>query len=374
MDTEEGFNLFRARAIKETVNIPIIGVGRIHDPILAEKAINNGDADLISFGRQHLADEEFLKKTAEGRANEIRKCLACNQGCIERLMFEMKTATCAINPLCGNELKFNTKKKSSEKIMIIGSGPAGLSAAMAAVQNGHNVTIYERDNKAGGQLNAASMPPNKKAFKEWVIWAEQQLKKTETQIIFNTEINESILKEEKPDRVILTTGSLPFVPFIEGLDQTDHTDARDILLGNTDITGDAVVLGAGYVGMETADFLADKGIKVTIIEKSAFPPVNAFTAHGYWLYRRLKKAGVEIVLNAEITEIVNRTINFKTNGEIISKGPFTTIITALGALPEKNLEETLKKLDIPYLIAGDVNMPRRLLEAVHEGYKAGISI
>ena len=105
MDTEAGFNLFRARAIKEVVTVPVIGVGRINDPQLADRAIAAGDADLISFGRQHLTDPDFIRKAQAGRFEEIRRCVACNQGCIERLTFEMKSATCTFNPACGKEYK-----------------------------------------------------------------------------------------------------------------------------------------------------------------------------------------------------------------------------------------------------------------------------
>ena len=133
MDTEPGFNLFRARAIKEAVNVPVIGVGRINDPELAEKAIAAGDADLISFGRQHLTDPDFIAKAEAGDFGEIRRCVACNQGCIERLSFEMKSATCTFNPSCGREYQGAPALVAGKKrLWVIGAGPAGLSAALAA--------------------------------------------------------------------------------------------------------------------------------------------------------------------------------------------------------------------------------------------------
>ncbi|MCJ7745997.1 MAG: NAD(P)-binding protein, partial [Actinobacteria bacterium] len=152
MDTEAGFNLHRARAIKQVVDVPVIGVGRINDPRLADEAIGRGDADLISFGRQHLTDPDFIAKARRGDFDRIRWCLACNQGCIERLAFEIKPITCTINPECGEEYKGAPEAGASRRVWVVGAGPAGLSAAMSALERGHSVEVFERDSEPGGQL------------------------------------------------------------------------------------------------------------------------------------------------------------------------------------------------------------------------------
>jgi 2,4-dienoyl-CoA reductase-like NADH-dependent reductase (Old Yellow Enzyme family) len=302
MDTEPGFNLFRARALKDVVNVPVIGVGRINNPELADQAIARGDADLISFGRQHLTDPDFINKVRDAALDDIRWCTACNQGCIERLSFEMKSATCSFNPECGGEHKGQAPKaKPSRRVWVIGAGPAGLSAAMAASARGHKVEVFEKEEKPGGQLLSASQPPHKSAFKDWVIWSLRQLKKSSTPVHCQNLISKEKIKQHMPEAVILACGAYPVTLPIPGLDSGKVVDARDVLTGKVELKSPAVVLGAGYVGMETADYLLSKGIPVTVLEMQAFPPVGKLTAHGYWLHKRIKSAGGRLIFGAQVT-------------------------------------------------------------------------
>ncbi len=374
-DTEEGFNLKRARAIKEVVSVPVIGVGRIHDPRLAEAAIARGDADLVSFGRQHIADPQFLAKARRGEYDDIRWCMACNQGCIERLSYEMKSATCSLNPECGKEFKgAPARVDKPKKVWVIGAGPAGLSAALAASDRGHRVTVFEREKNAGGQLISASMPPHKEGIARWTSWALRQIAKKGIELRCGAEVGESDLAASRPDAVIVASGALPSVPDIPGIHGKNVYDARDVLVGSVELKGPAVILGAGYVGMETADFLLSRGIAVTILEKQAFPPVGNFTAHGYWLHRRIKKSGGRLVLGAEVKSIEQNAVVYAVNGETQRIGQAAMIVTALGVRPEDGVIQALDRLGIAYQAAGDVRSPRRILEAIHEGHAAGLSV
>ncbi|MHB8908134.1 MAG: oxidoreductase [Syntrophales bacterium] len=424
MDTEAGFNLFRARAIKETVTVPVIGVGRINDPRLADKAIADGQADLISFGRQHLTDPDFIRKAEAGRFDEIRWCVACNQGCIERLSLEMKSATCTFNPACGREYKgMPTPVEGVKRLWVIGAGPAGLSAALAAVGRGYEVELFEREALPGGQVQSASRPPHKEPYRDWVEWAVRQLEKSAVKIRYDQavtsemlkekkpgivivstrqphrrkgymdwedwslrtmvtrwvkihydrEVTAEMLRERKPDGVILATGAIPVTPKIPGLDAPRVVDARDLLVGKVRPAAPAVVLGAGYVGMETADFLIAQGIGVTLLEMLPTSPVGKYTAHGWWLHKRIREAGGGIILGATVTRIeADGVVYRQADGE--KKIPAALVVTAMGATPDIPLEGTLKELGIPYRIVGDAQSPRRLLEAIHEGDKAGREI
>jgi NADPH-dependent 2,4-dienoyl-CoA reductase/sulfur reductase-like enzyme len=277
-------------------------VGRINNPELADQAIARGDADLISFGRQHLTDPDFINKVRDGALDDIRWCTACNQGCIERLSFEMKSATCSFNPECGGEHKGQAPKaKPSRRVWVIGAGPAGLSAAMAASARGHKVEVFEKEEKPGGQLLSASQPPHKSAFKDWVIWSLRQLKKSSTPVHCQNLISKEKIKQHMPEAVILACGAYPVTLPIPGLDSGKVVDARDVLTGKVELKSPAVVLGAGYVGMETADYLLSKGIPVTVLEMQAFPPVGKLTAHGYWLHKRIKSAGGRLIFGAQVT-------------------------------------------------------------------------
>jgi 2,4-dienoyl-CoA reductase-like NADH-dependent reductase (Old Yellow Enzyme family)/thioredoxin reductase len=371
MDTEPGFNLFRARALKDVVNVPVIGVGRINNPELADQAIARGDADLISFGRQHLTDPDFINKVRDGALDDIRWCTACNQGCIERLSFEMKSATCSFNPECGGEHKGQAPKaKPSRRVWVIGAGPAGLSAAMAASARGHKVEVFEKEEKPGGQLLSASQPPHKSAFKDWVIWSLRQLKKSSTPVHCQNLISKEKIKQHMPEAVILACGAYPVTLPIPGLDSEKVVDARDVLTGKVELKSPAVVLGAGYVGMETADYLLSKGIPVTVLEMQAFPPVGKLTAHGYWLHKRIKSAGGRLVFGAQVTGIEAGNVRYR-QGDTERMENAAMIVTAMGAKSDNSLEDVLKELIIPYIIVGDAKSPRRVLEAIHEGHRAG---
>ncbi|PKN51510.1 MAG: NADH:flavin oxidoreductase [Deltaproteobacteria bacterium HGW-Deltaproteobacteria-13] len=374
MDTDPGFNLFRARALKDVVNVPVIGVGRINNPELADQAIARGDADLISFGRQHLTDPDFINKARTGAFDDIRWCTACNQGCIERLSFEMKSATCSFNPECGREYKGPAPKADpSKRVWVIGAGPAGLSAAMAAVARGHKVEIFERETQPGGQLLSASRPPHKAVFMDWVAWSLQRLKKASVPVNSGHTVSAEEIKQQRPDAVIVACGAYPVAVPIPGLDSKIVADARDVLTGKVDAKGPAVILGAGYVGMETADYLLARGIAVTVLEMQAFPPVGKFTAHGYWLHKRIKDAGGILHFGARVLRIEDGAVRYhQMDTEKVEKA--ATVITAMGAKSENDLEGVLKELAIPYRIAGDAKSPRRILEAIHEGHKAGEEI
>lgn len=374
MDTDSGFNLFRARALKEVVDVPVIGVGRINNPELADEAIARGDADLISFGRQHLTDPDFINKARDGAFDDIRWCVACNQGCIERLSFEMKSATCSFNPECGREYRGPIQKASTpKKVWVIGAGPAGLSAALAAVQRGHKIEVFEKESQAGGQLLSASRPPHKAAFMDWVEWSLRQLKKTSVPIQYNHTVTADEIMQRRPDAVIITSGAYPVAAPIPGLDSKIVVDARDVLRSMVELKNPAVVLGAGYVGMETADYLLANGIQVTVLEMLTIPPVAKLTAHGYWLHKRIKDGGGRLIFGAKVLAIEDGVVRFSQMDKEQEEAA-AMVITAMGARSEKTLEDILKKLEIPYRIAGDAVNPRRIIEAIHEGYKAGEEI
>lgn len=372
MDTPAGFNLPRARAIKQCVDVPVIGVGRICDPRLADEAIRNGDADLISFGRQHLADPDFLAKARRGVYDDIRWCLGCNQGCIDRLSYEMKAATCTINPDCGQEYKNESPSSSSKRVWIIGAGPAGLAAALSAVERGHTPEIYERAPAPGGQLLPAGQPPHKQSFLAWVEWATRTLAQRGVTIRTSVNIDEAVLTQAHPEAVILATGACPILPGI--LDHPSVCDARAVLMGAIPLRNPAVILGAGYVGMETADFLIARCLEVTILEQQPLPPVGKHTAHGYWLHRRLRKGGATLILGAVVERITDEAVMYRLNDQEHRIAPLPMVINALGAKSEDGLKDILTRLAIPFTVVGDAKAPRRLIEAIHEGSAAGKAV
>ncbi|HEY5532084.1 MAG TPA: FAD-dependent oxidoreductase, partial [Candidatus Anoxymicrobiaceae bacterium] len=369
------FNLFRARALKQVVSVPVIGVGRINDPRLADEAIEVEDADLISFGRQHLTDPDFLTKARKDAFEDIIWCLACNQGCIERLALELKPVTCTINPACGEEKKAESSPAETKlHVWVVGGGPAGVSAALSASSRAHTVELFERGTELGGQLLPASRPPAKKVYMGWLEWAERQLEKSGVTVHLGQSVTGDSVQIGNPDYVVLATGADPWVPDIPGIDHENVVDARELLLGRVTLASKVLILGAGPTGMETADYLAARGIKPTLLEMSEAPSLLSLTAHGYWLHKRLKEVGGTLILGAKVTRIEDGAVYYEKGGVEQSLEPAGPIVTALGARSADGLREELDKLSVPYVAVGDASSSRRLLEAVHEGYWAGLNI
>jgi pyruvate/2-oxoglutarate dehydrogenase complex dihydrolipoamide dehydrogenase (E3) component len=241
------------------------------------------------------------------------------------------------------------------------------------VDRGYTVEVLEKEGCIGGQIQSASRPPHKKGFMDWVDWAVRELGKKDVAVRCNTQATKASLKEHKPDAVILASGAYPVAAPIPGIDGSNVFDARDVLVGKITPKGTAVILGAGYVGMETADYLAERGIDAVILEMQPIPPVGKHTAHGYWLHKRLRQAGARLYFGAKVLGIKDGSVLYA-QGDEEKIQEAAMVITAMGAKPENALEPVLKDLGIPYRAVGDAISPRRLLEAIHEGHRAGYEI
>jgi len=364
-----GINVERAAAVKEKVNVPVIVVGKLHDPRLAEEVISQGKADMVAFGRQHLADPYFLRKAAAGKYEDIRFCLSCNQGCIERLMFEFKPATCTINPECGREWESQGKRPDVKgRFLVVGAGAAGLQAAMDLKEAGAEVELVERGKEAGGQLWAASKPPGKEAYAEWVEWAERRLCSLGLQIELGKEAGIETLRKADWRGVIAATGAKPVIPSLPGIDNDINAEAREVLLGRRETGKRILIVGAGPVGMETADYLIQKGCQVTVVEEMDHSSVIPMTSHGSYLHNVLRKKG-ELLLNTKVVRVTHEGAILSTRGEE-REMEADTVVWAVGSVPELEIVEAARELGIEVKVVGDAVEPRRLLEAVHEAYQA----
>jgi 2,4-dienoyl-CoA reductase-like NADH-dependent reductase (Old Yellow Enzyme family)/thioredoxin reductase len=373
---EPGWNVPSAKIIKEAANIPVIAVGRFTDPALADEIIGKGDADFVAFGRQQLADPDYLLKAKEGRTQDIRKCIACNQGCIERLMLEPGSSIrCAINPETGQELLYPRKPaQTSKKVWVVGAGPAGLTAAGEAKRLGHQVTLFEKDEKAGGQLNAASKAPFKNIYGEWIEWLITQVEKSGITIQKQTEVTEAMIESEKPDAVILAIGGDKIIPDLPGLDSPHVCDAWQILGSSVTPQKNVLVVGGGLIGMETADFLCDKGSTVTLIDLLDRSPVVRFTSHGYMLHKRLRDAGCKLLFSTALKSIQEGSITIETNGQPEELTTIDQVVLAVGMKPRNSLKQFLQDKKIKHYVVGDAQEVRRIIEATDEGAKAAWNI
>lgn len=364
-----GINVERAAKVKERVRKPVIVAGKIHDPRMADEVIRAGSADLVAFGRQHLADPDFLNKAARGHYGDIRACLSCNQGCIERLTFEFKSTTCVINPHCGRESREAEAGVAAKgPFLVAGAGPAGLQAAIILAEAGAEVRICEREDTAGGQLRPASKPPGKEPYAEWVEWALARLRGLGLEVEYGVAVGEEHLGGERWRGIVNACGSRPILPDIEGMGLSLNREAREVLLGGPDVGDEVLVVGAGPVGMETAHYLIAAGKTVTVAEENEKPPLSPFTSHGYFLHRVMREHGT-LLLGARVVEVYGEGAVVESRGEL-KEIRVDAVIWAVGSLPETALLEATRDKALDVITAGDASRPRRLLDAVHEGYEA----
>jgi len=372
---QPGFNVWRAKKIKEAVDVPVIAVGRFTDPFLANEVIARGEADLVAFGRQHLTDPDFLIKAREGHPEDIRNCIACNQGCIERLILGEGKIRCALNPETGQEIIYpQGPAEVRRKVWVVGAGPAGLTAAYEAARLGHKVTLFEKEEETGGQLRFASKAPFKDQYGVWASWLTAQVKKMGVTVRTGIEVTESMISEGNPEVVILASGGEQIKPDIPGSDLSFVSNAWQVLSGAVLPGENAVVIGGGLIGMETADYLCSKGAQVTLVEVLKHSPVLKITSHGYMLHTRLKEAGCRLLFNTTVKKIEESSVTVLIEGREQILSPVDQVIIAVGLKPHNELKEILQARKIRHFIIGDALQPRRIIEATEEGARAAWSL
>jgi 2,4-dienoyl-CoA reductase-like NADH-dependent reductase (Old Yellow Enzyme family)/thioredoxin reductase len=354
-----------AQAIKKVVNVPVIAVGRINDPELAETILLEGKADLVSMGRALLADPQLPVKAAIGALDDIRKCTACDE-CIARLFFNENIA-CSVNAALGREEEYTIRKaKVSKRILVVGGGPAGMEAARVLALRGHDVVLYEKSDRLGGQLNLAVVPPHKEEMKSVVPYLEGQIRKLGVKVMLGEEVTPLLVEKIDPDVVFVATGSVPTTPEIPGVKGNSVVTANDALAGKASVKERVAVVGGGMIGAETAEFLAEKGKKVAILEMLGRIGFDMVPMATLLLYSRLKKLGVAMITNAKVEEITDDGVVYEKDGKKQTIDA-DSIVLAVGSKPNTSLMNTLKgKVSELYAI-GNAKEPGNVLDAIHEG-------
>lgn len=375
-DVSPGFILPDAGEIKKAVSIPVIGVGRINDPVLAKQAIQTGQADLLAWGRQSLADPDLPNKVAAGRLKEIQPCIACNQGCIGYIFDPNKMkCSCLVNPFCGREYKMKIEPAAqSRKIVIVGGGPGGLEAAWIAAARGHKVVLFEKEQSPGGQFRVGAIAPAKQDLTKAINYYTYMGEKYGVDFRFGTQADAEEVLAEKPDVVILATGGEPSIPDIPGIDNHQVATANDVLLGKIDVGKKVLIIGGGLVGSETADFLGEHGHEVTLVE--ALPEIAEDVQESvkHFLLLRLKRHEVRIETNTKVKEILQNGVKVEKDGQESQLTGYNNIIIAVGAKPVNDLKPQLEG-KVPELhVIGDASEPRKAIDAIEEGASLAIKI
>jgi len=397
MDLPQAGFVYLARGIKENVSVPVVACNRINDPLIAEDLLREGIADLVGVARGLLADPEFVNKARDGRLDEIRRCVACNQKCFDHV-FSLSPVGCLVNPRTGREAETEIlPAKTKKKVLVAGAGPAGCEFACTAAQRGHTVTVYEKENHLGGQVSWAADATHKPELMNMFRYYRAMLSKLGVQVHTGTELTPEMVARENPDLVVVATGAAPFKPPIEAVEAPYVVQAWDILKGKAHTGNNVVIVGGGSVGLETAVFLASEGTispqqlyfltlhqaerpevlreliskgvkKVTVLEMAARMGQDVGPSTRWVLLKNLETRGVELITGATMKEISQGQVVYtNAQGQDVSI-PCDTVVLAMGARPENSLAKALENSGVEVRVIGDAAKVARIGEAVEAGF------
>jgi len=371
-----------AEKIKSWVRIPVIATNRINDPLVAEKILAEGKADLIGMGRALLADPELPKKAMEGRVEEIIPCIACSN-CLAEIMGAYRqwgkpVATfCTVNPVAGKEDNYILHPaQRSKKVIVIGGGPAGLEAASVAAMRGHRVTLYDRGKELGGRLLLAAIPPYKNEMKTLAQSLAARARKAGVRIKLHSEAGRETIEEEKPDALVLALGATPRLPDIPGARGQNVVFAEEVLASLKSVSGSVLVVGGGVVGCETAEFLLEQGkgvTQVTVLEMLDRMANDVSPTYRPFFLARLKKTGIKMITSARVEEITEKGVRVsQVDGSTWIEG--NAVVLAGGYMANRQLVQELEGIVPEVHVAGDCITPRMIKEAMEEGFLVGCKI
>lgn len=364
---EKGVYNEYGRILKQHVDVPIILAGRMDDPDMANAAI--GDCcDMVSYGRPLLADAEYVTKIRYGREDEVRPCLGCHEGCLGRIA--NGPISCAVNPACGREEIYGLSAALQKKhILVIGGGVAGLEVARVSALRGHKVTLVEKSSALGGNLIPGGAPEFKRYDHELIEYYTRQMELLGVDVRMNTAVTSENVDEYGADTIVAATGSTPIKLNFAG--EAEAVQAEDILLGKVESGENAIVVGGGLVGCETALWLAQKGKKVTVLEMlphilgghGKIPHMNQFMLEDLLNYHNVAVHTSTVVETTAKDRIVIRT------GESTSEIPCDTLITCVGYRANDTLYRELQEKDVPVHNIGDSNKVGNIMYAIWDAYE-----
>jgi 2,4-dienoyl-CoA reductase (NADPH2) len=401
-EVPRGAFAYLSRRIAELVEVPVIASHRINDPDTARKLIADGACDMVAMARALIADPWLPEKARTGREEEILHCVACGQGCFDNL-FQMRPVECLCNPEAGHEGRRAVAHAGRAlNVLVVGGGPAGMSAAAAAARRGHTVTLIEKSGRLGGQLHLAGAPPGRKEFVQLAHDLAGRVARLGVNVVLGREADGALLDAERPGAIILATGGVPIVPSIPGAELPHVVQAWDVLAGKVSAGRRVVLIGGGAVGVETALFLAEKGtlsgeaLKFLLVHGAASPEElyelavrgtkevviiellgelgTGFGRTTRWaMLQDVERRGVNTYVAAQDPTITRTSVRIGIDGadaHILGD----TVVLAVGTRSHNPLQQLVERMGIPFRVVGDAFASASALDAVHQGFAAGTEI
>lgn len=360
-------------AFKEALDVPVTLVGKLDDPFDAVRVLEEGKADLVAIARQHLADPEWARKVAEGRIDDIRPCIHCNEGCAGNLDHDWRVG-CDVNPAVGHEAAYAVNEAPRrKKVLVAGGGPAGMEAARIAAMRGHKVILFEKSDKLGGLLNQAGVPDFKEDLRRYRQYLVGQMKKQWVDTRLNQEVTRTLVQEYRPDVVIVATGAQPKTDGIPTAPEARVLHALELLRGPIPGGQSAVVVGGGRVGVEVARYLAEKGKKVVIVEMLPDWACDTAGVNKVEMTEKLEALEVPVLTNTFAKAIQTDGVEVVTGGEDRLL-PADFVVTALGFRPDLTLVQELEELVPEVYSIGDLNGGTRIWGATHDAWRVARAI
>ena len=360
-------NLEEALKIKEVSHVPVILVGKINDAKLARSLVEEEKVDGIVLGRALLADADFVKKVKEGKDCQIAPCTGCLAGCVGQQTKRL-CGTCVINPFCGHEIEMKIEPSTSnKKIMVIGGGIGGLSAARMCALRGLDVEIFEKSNVLGGQINLASKIAPKKEMHKWIEYLENECQRLHIPVHLNHEVKVDDVNSF--DVVLVCNGSIPKKP-----NENAYT-AHDILGDKVDVHGNVLVVGGGMVGVEASEYICEKhpDAHVTILEMKKNIDDGESPANLVSTMTRIQTLPITALTETKLVSVEDGVVVEKA-GETQNLGKFDFIIYATGSKPDSSLYEAIREIGKETYLFGDASSVAQALEAVRDGVNIALKL
>lgn len=366
-----GWKKHVAKAFKEKLSIPIIATNTIKSPAFAEQLLEEGVCDFVGLGRSQFADPLFMKKAKEGREDEIRTCIGC-MFCRERLLVHRNSVACSVNPRMGREYILASPKENGQgkPVVVIGAGPGGMEASLVLAKRGFKVTLIEKEDKVGGTLNLASLPPHKALIKDFVASMKRQMEVAGVKVMLNTEATVELVKSLNPAGVFIASGAKPIVPKMEGIKGANVCLAEDVIRGAVKPKGKVAIIGTGLTGLETSEMLGEMGCELTMVEMLDNAGPGIFAVILKELMGRISRFSPKVLTGHKLIGITDGGIkleNLKDKAEVTVAVDY--VVLALGVTPDRKFAENFENnLDCEVSVIGDAAKGGRIYDAMLDGY------